>query len=79
MPDRIQADLIGQIAAGNLGEPVAELYRRYAGRLYRLAGTRWATPDWPENHRATGGPGPDDPGGADPVQVAAGWICPWGR
>jgi RNA polymerase sigma-70 factor, ECF subfamily len=30
------ADLIAQIATGNIGDPVAELYRRYGGRLYRL-------------------------------------------
>jgi RNA polymerase sigma-70 factor (ECF subfamily) len=29
------ADLVAQIAAGNTGAPMAELYRRYAGRLYR--------------------------------------------
>ena|ERR1700761_4906679 len=33
---REEADLIAQVALGNLGEPVAELYRRYAGRLYRF-------------------------------------------
>ena len=33
---REEADLIARVAAGNLGEPVAELYRRYAGRLYRF-------------------------------------------
>src|ERR1035441_5470319 len=27
--------MVAQIAAGDIGEPVAELYRRYAGRLYR--------------------------------------------
>ncbi len=32
---REEADLVTRIAAGDLGEPVAELYRRYAGRLYR--------------------------------------------
>lgn len=32
-----QADdaLVAQIAAGDIGAPMAELYRRYAGRLYR--------------------------------------------
>ena len=38
MEDRLareEADLVAQIAAGDIGEPVAELYRRYAGRLYR--------------------------------------------
>jgi RNA polymerase sigma-70 factor (ECF subfamily) len=30
------ADLIAQIASGDIGDPVAELYRRYGGRLYRL-------------------------------------------
>jgi RNA polymerase sigma-70 factor, ECF subfamily len=29
------ADLVAQIAAGDIGVPMAELYRRYAGRLYR--------------------------------------------
>jgi RNA polymerase sigma-70 factor, ECF subfamily len=33
---REEADLVGQIAAGDIGEPMAELYRRYAGRLYRF-------------------------------------------
>jgi RNA polymerase sigma-70 factor (ECF subfamily) len=33
---REEADLVSQIAAGDIGEPVAELYRRYAGRLYRF-------------------------------------------
>jgi RNA polymerase sigma-70 factor, ECF subfamily len=32
---REDADLVAQMAAGDVGEPVAELYRRYAGRLYR--------------------------------------------
>ena len=30
------ADLIAQIASGDIGDPVAELYRRYGERLYRL-------------------------------------------
>lgn len=30
-----EADLVAQIAAGDTGAPMAELYRRYAGRLYR--------------------------------------------
>ena len=30
------ADLVAKVAAGDFGDPVAELYRRYAGRLYRL-------------------------------------------
>jgi len=30
------ADLLVQIAAGDIEEPVAELYRRYGGRLYRF-------------------------------------------
>ena len=30
-----EADLVAKIAAGDIGGPVAELYRRYAGRLYR--------------------------------------------
>lgn len=29
------AELLAQIAAGDIGAPMAELYRRYAGRLYR--------------------------------------------
>lgn len=33
---RDDADLVAQIAAGDFGEPVAELYRRYGGRLYRF-------------------------------------------
>jgi RNA polymerase sigma-70 factor, ECF subfamily len=28
-------DLVAQIAAGDIGAPMAELYRRYSGRLYR--------------------------------------------
>jgi RNA polymerase sigma-70 factor, ECF subfamily len=35
-PERDDADLLAQIAAGDLGEPVAELYRRYGARLYRF-------------------------------------------
>jgi RNA polymerase sigma-70 factor (ECF subfamily) len=31
-----EADLVAQIAAGDTGIPVAELYRRYAKRLYRF-------------------------------------------
>ena len=31
-----EADLMAEVAAGNSGAPVAELYRRYGGRLYRL-------------------------------------------
>jgi len=34
---REEADLVARIAAGDIGAPVAELYRRYAGRLYRYA------------------------------------------
>jgi hypothetical protein len=30
-----EADLMAQIAAGDTGAAMAELYRRYAGRLYR--------------------------------------------
>jgi RNA polymerase sigma-70 factor, ECF subfamily len=30
------ADLVAQIASGNTGEPVAELYRRFGTRLYRF-------------------------------------------
>jgi RNA polymerase sigma-70 factor, ECF subfamily len=30
-----EADLVAQIAAGDIGAPMAELYRRYARRLYR--------------------------------------------
>jgi RNA polymerase sigma-70 factor, ECF subfamily len=33
---RDDADLVAQIAAGDLGEPVAELYRRHGVRLYRF-------------------------------------------
>jgi RNA polymerase sigma-70 factor (ECF subfamily) len=33
---RDDADLVAQIAAGDIGEPVAELYRRYGGKLYRF-------------------------------------------
>ncbi|HEV2375727.1 MAG TPA: sigma-70 family RNA polymerase sigma factor [Streptosporangiaceae bacterium] len=31
---REEAELVAQIAAGDIGAPVAELYRRYCGRLY---------------------------------------------
>jgi RNA polymerase sigma-70 factor (ECF subfamily) len=31
-----EADLVSEIAAGDLGAPVAELYRRYGRRLYRF-------------------------------------------
>jgi RNA polymerase sigma-70 factor (ECF subfamily) len=34
---REEADLVARIAAGDNEAPVAELYRRYAGRLYRYA------------------------------------------
>lgn len=34
--ERDDADLVARIAAGDIGEPVAELYRRYGGRLYRF-------------------------------------------
>jgi RNA polymerase sigma-70 factor, ECF subfamily len=33
---REDADLVAHVAAGDIGEPVAELYRRYGGRLYRF-------------------------------------------
>ncbi len=33
---REDADLVAQIAAGDTGAPMAELYQRYAGRLYRI-------------------------------------------
>jgi RNA polymerase sigma-70 factor, ECF subfamily len=33
---REDADLIAEIAAGDIGDPLSELYRRYAGRLYRF-------------------------------------------
>jgi RNA polymerase sigma-70 factor (ECF subfamily) len=33
---REDADLVAQIVAGDPGEPVAELYRRYGARLYRF-------------------------------------------
>ena len=32
---REEADLVAQVAAGDIDAPMAELYRRYAGRLYR--------------------------------------------
>jgi RNA polymerase sigma-70 factor (ECF subfamily) len=32
---REEADLVAQVAAGDTGAPMSELYRRYAGRLYR--------------------------------------------
>lgn len=32
----VEADLVAQIAAGDLGAPVVELYRRYGRRLYRF-------------------------------------------
>ena len=35
-PTPEDADLIAQVAAGDIGEPVAELYRRHAGRIYRF-------------------------------------------
>ena len=31
-----EADLVARIAAGDIGSPVAELYRRYGKRLYRF-------------------------------------------
>jgi RNA polymerase sigma-70 factor, ECF subfamily len=34
--ERHDADLVAEIAAGDTGEPVAELYRRYGARLYRF-------------------------------------------
>jgi len=33
---REEAALVAQVAAGDITEPVAELYRRYSGRLYRF-------------------------------------------
>jgi RNA polymerase sigma-70 factor, ECF subfamily len=33
---REEADLVARIAGGDLGEPMDELYRRYAGRLFRI-------------------------------------------
>lgn len=33
---REEAELVAKVAAGDIGTPVAELYRRYAGRLYRF-------------------------------------------
>jgi RNA polymerase sigma-70 factor (ECF subfamily) len=33
---RDDADLVAQIAAGDIEKPVAELYHRYGGRLYRF-------------------------------------------
>ena len=32
---REEADLVAQVASGDFDAPMAELYRRYAGRLYR--------------------------------------------
>jgi RNA polymerase sigma-70 factor (ECF subfamily) len=32
---REEADLVAQVATGDTGAPMSELYRRYAGRLYR--------------------------------------------
>jgi RNA polymerase sigma-70 factor (ECF subfamily) len=31
-----ECDLVARVAAGDIGDPVAELYRRYADRLYRF-------------------------------------------
>jgi len=36
---RDDANLVAQIAAGDIGEPVAVLYRRHGGRLYRFGVT----------------------------------------
>lgn len=36
LPARHDSDLVAQIAAGDIDEPVAELYRRYGTRLYRF-------------------------------------------
>jgi RNA polymerase sigma-70 factor, ECF subfamily len=33
---REEAELVAQVAAGDIGAPVAELYRRYSDRLYRF-------------------------------------------
>lgn len=33
---RDDADLVAQVAAGDIGAPMAELYRRYGGRIYRF-------------------------------------------
>ena len=33
---REDADLVAQVAAGDIGAPMAELYRRYGGRIYRF-------------------------------------------
>jgi RNA polymerase sigma-70 factor, ECF subfamily len=35
-PAAEEADLVAQIAAGDVGRPVAELYRRYGKRLFRF-------------------------------------------
>jgi RNA polymerase sigma-70 factor, ECF subfamily len=35
-PTPEDTELIAQVAAGDIGEPVAELYRRHAGRIYRF-------------------------------------------
>ena len=44
-----EADLLGRVAAGDHGEPLADLYRRYAARLYglglRLMGDRGMAED----------------------------------
>jgi len=36
LPARDDSGLVAQIAAGDIDEPVAELYRRYGARLYRF-------------------------------------------
>ena len=33
---REDSDLVAQVAAGDIGAPMAELYRRYSGRIYRF-------------------------------------------
>lgn len=33
---REDSDLVAQVAAGDIGAPMAELYRRYGGRIYRF-------------------------------------------
>jgi hypothetical protein len=35
-PAAEEADLVAQIAAGDVGSPVSELYRRYGRRLHRF-------------------------------------------
>lgn len=43
-----EAQLMAEIAAGNIEEPVSELYRRYARRLYRFGMQVLGNPGWPK-------------------------------